>query len=77
MCLSGMSATQWIEHTLRHYEIRPAGRYFAIHCAGCVMCSSAIAEELIAWGENVIFAGQISGLPWVEERISSLGFTYI
>ena len=41
------------------------------------MRSSAIAEELIARGENVIFVGQISGLPWVEERIASLGFTYI
>ena len=45
--------------------------------AGHVMRSSAIAEELIARGENVVFLGQISGLPWVEERIASLGFTMI
>ena len=45
--------------------------------SGHVMRSSAIAEELIARGENVVFAGQISGLPWVEERITSLGFTQI
>ena len=45
--------------------------------AGHVMRSSAIAEELIARGENVVFVGQISGLPWVEERIASLGFTMI
>jgi len=41
------------------------------------MRSSAIAEELIARGEEVIFVGQISDLPWVEERISSLGFSLI
>ena len=45
--------------------------------AGHVMRSSAIAEELIARGEDVIFVGQISDLPWVEERIASLGFTHI
>jgi len=42
--------------------------------AGHVMRSSAIAEELIARGEEVIFVGQISDLHWVEERIASLGF---
>jgi len=41
------------------------------------MRSSAIAEELIARGEDVVFVGQISDLPWVEERIASLGFTQI
>ena len=41
------------------------------------MRSSAIAEELIARGMDVIFVGQISGLPWVEERIVSLGFSHI
>ena len=45
--------------------------------AGHVMRSSAVAEELIARGEDVIFVGQISDLPWVEERIISLGFTHI
>ena len=45
--------------------------------AGHVMRSSAIAEELIARGEEVIFVGQISDLPWVEESISSLGFSLI
>ena len=45
--------------------------------SGHVMRSSAIAEELIARGENVVFVGQISDLPWVEERIASLGFTHI
>ena len=45
--------------------------------AGHVMRSSAIAEELIARGEVVIFIGQTSDLPWVEERIATLGFTQI
>jgi spore coat polysaccharide biosynthesis predicted glycosyltransferase SpsG len=45
--------------------------------AGHVMRSSAIAEELIARGEEVIFVGQISDLPWVKERIASLGFSQI
>jgi spore coat polysaccharide biosynthesis predicted glycosyltransferase SpsG len=41
------------------------------------MRSSAIAEELIARGQIVIFVGQISDLPWVLERIENLGFTQI
>jgi len=45
--------------------------------AGHVMRSSAIAEELIARGEDVVFIGQISDLPWVEERIATLGFNQI
>ena len=45
--------------------------------AGQVMRSSAIAEELIAQGEDVVFVGQISDLPWVEERIRSLGFVLV
>ena len=45
--------------------------------AGHVMRISAIAEELIGLKENVIFVGQISGLPWVEQRIFSLGFNHI
>lgn len=45
--------------------------------SGHVMRSSAIAEELIARGEDVIFIGQISELPWVEKRIATLGFSRI
>ncbi len=45
--------------------------------AGHVMRSSAIAEELIARGKEVLFVGKISNLPWVENRISGLGFTEI
>jgi spore coat polysaccharide biosynthesis predicted glycosyltransferase SpsG len=45
--------------------------------AGHVMRSSANAEELIARGEDVIYTGQISDLPWVEERILALGFSQI
>ena len=45
--------------------------------AGHVMRSSAIAEELIAIGKEVIFVGQITDLPWVEERIASLGFAHV
>ena len=41
------------------------------------MRSSAIAEELIARGEEVVFVGQISNLPWVEDRIIALGFKEI
>lgn len=44
--------------------------------AGHIMRCSAIAEELITRGENVIFVGQISELPWVTTRITSLKFTY-
>ena len=45
--------------------------------SGHVMRSSAIAEELITRGESVVFVGQISDLPWVEERIALLGFSQI
>lgn len=45
--------------------------------SGHVMRSSAIAEELIARGEDVFFVGHISGLPWVAERIAELGFSHI
>lgn len=45
--------------------------------SGHVMRSSAIAEELLARGEDVIFVGQISELPWVEKRIAILGFSQI
>jgi spore coat polysaccharide biosynthesis predicted glycosyltransferase SpsG len=45
--------------------------------AGHVMRSSAIAEELINRGKNVVFIGQISDFPWVEKRIASLGFTFV
>lgn len=45
--------------------------------AGHVMRSSANAEELIARREDVIYIGQISDLPWVQERILSLGFSQI
>lgn len=72
-----MPATQRLEHTLipMRYVLR-ADASPSIG-AGHVMRSSAIAEELIARGENVVFVGQISGLPWVEERIATLGFTHI
>ena len=45
--------------------------------AGHVMRSSAVAEELISRGNNVIFVGRISDLQWVEERIASLGFNQV
>ena len=45
--------------------------------AGHVMRSSAIAEELISRGKDVVFVGQVSGLPWVMERLGSLGFLAI
>jgi spore coat polysaccharide biosynthesis predicted glycosyltransferase SpsG len=41
------------------------------------MRSSAIAEELITRREEVVFVGTISELPWVAERITSLGFSRI
>jgi spore coat polysaccharide biosynthesis predicted glycosyltransferase SpsG len=41
------------------------------------MRSSAIAEELIARGQDVIFVGEISELPWVKQRITKLGFSQV
>jgi spore coat polysaccharide biosynthesis predicted glycosyltransferase SpsG len=41
------------------------------------MRSAAIAEELIARGEIVIFAGQISNMPWLEQQINNIGFSHI
>lgn len=45
--------------------------------SGHVMRSSAIAEELITRGEEVVFVGQISNLKWVKDRILTLGFSEI
>ena len=45
--------------------------------SGHVMRSSAIAEELIARGEDVVFVGQISEIPWLVFRINSLSFSEI
>jgi spore coat polysaccharide biosynthesis predicted glycosyltransferase SpsG len=43
--------------------------------AGHAMRTSAIAEEFIAQGEEVFFLGEISEIPWVQERINGLGFS--
>jgi spore coat polysaccharide biosynthesis predicted glycosyltransferase SpsG len=45
--------------------------------SGHVMRSSTIAEELMARGEDVVFVGQISEIPWLAYRINSLGFSEI
>ena len=45
--------------------------------SGHVMRCSAIAEELISRGENVLFIGSTSQLPWVSRHISNLGFSAI
>ena len=45
--------------------------------SGHVMRSSGVAEELIARGENVVFVGQISDIPWLVFRINTLGFSEI
>ena len=39
--------------------------------------SSAITEELIAVGKDLIFVDQITGLTWVKQRTASLGFTHV
>ena len=41
------------------------------------MRSSAIAEEVILRGLPAVFVGKTSELPWVTERIQSLGFQEI
>lgn len=41
------------------------------------MRSSAIAEELIARGEEVIFVGDTSEIPWLSLRIGGLGFSQV
>jgi len=45
--------------------------------AGHVMRCSAIAEELIANGEEVIFIGSMSELKWLKQRILNLGFSKV
>jgi spore coat polysaccharide biosynthesis predicted glycosyltransferase SpsG len=45
--------------------------------SGHVMRLSAIAEELIARGEKVIFVGQHTDIPWLASRINALGFSQI
>jgi len=41
------------------------------------MRSSVLAEEAISRGFKCVFIGNISGLDWVAERISNLGFTQV
>jgi len=45
--------------------------------AGHVMRSTAIAEELIARGEDVIFIGSTSGVSWLHRHIDGIGFSRI
>ena len=45
--------------------------------SGHVMRSSAIGEELIRRGEEVIFVGKISDVPWLASRINNLGFSQV
>lgn len=44
---------------------------------GHVMRTSAIAEELIELGKNVVFIGNVSEISWLEDRVRSLGFSSI
>jgi spore coat polysaccharide biosynthesis predicted glycosyltransferase SpsG len=45
--------------------------------SGHVMRSTAVAEELIARGEDVIFIGSVSGVTWLNAHISKIGFSSI
>ena len=45
--------------------------------SGHVMRSSAIAEELISRGHEVIFIGEFSDVPWLFDRINGLGFLQV
>lgn len=45
--------------------------------SGHVMRSSAIAEELIERGHEVIFVGVFSDIPWLALRMYHLGFSQI
>jgi spore coat polysaccharide biosynthesis predicted glycosyltransferase SpsG len=38
---------------------------------------SALAEELIARKEEVVFVGKIAGVTWLEYRILRLGFSQV
>lgn len=45
--------------------------------AGHVMRCCAVAEELIDRGLQVVFVGETKSLPWVQEKVSALGFSDI
>lgn len=45
--------------------------------SGHVMRSSAVAEELIARGKEVVFVGEYSSVPWLAPRIEGIGFSQI
>ena len=45
--------------------------------SGHVMRSSAIAEEMIRRGLEVVSIGAITGLPWVSNRIKNLGYSKV
>jgi spore coat polysaccharide biosynthesis predicted glycosyltransferase SpsG len=42
--------------------------------AGHVMRSAAIAEEAIDRGIQCVFIGEITGIPWLSDRVQNLGF---
>ena len=64
-----------IPFTFMRYVFRAdASRFIG---SGHVMRTSAIAEELIARREVVIFVGQIQDLSWVQNRVLTLGFSEI
>ena len=45
--------------------------------AGHVMRTSVIAEELLSRGFEVIFVGTFAEIPWLEDHITTIGFTQI
>jgi len=45
--------------------------------SGHVMRCSAIAEELISRGEEVVFVGEYAEVPWLVDWINGLGFSQI
>ena len=45
--------------------------------SGHAMRSSVLAEEAISRGYECIFVGEISGLDWVLDRITNIGFSQV
>ena len=70
---------QQLNESILHYAMRFIIRAHASMEIGTghVMRVSAIAEELIDRHLDVVFVGDINGRPWVNERITSMGFSAI
>jgi len=65
------------KHTLSYMKIVFRADASIIQGAGHVLRSLAIAEEAISRGISCSFVGDLTDIPWVDEKVKNLGFSEI